>query len=109
MRRESGAKAFRPAFGSHGATLGGIVWTRARMQKDANFETFDTDQLVERRVRVAAKDVVFVKGICEASEGLCAMFAESGGDLILAAPASRARELDELVRDLRSDFGAMID
>jgi len=79
------------------------------MAKDASFETSTAGELVERRVRVAARDVVFVKGICEASEGLCAMFAESGGDLILAAPASRARELDELVQDLRSDFGALID
>jgi hypothetical protein len=29
--------------------------------------------------------------------------------LVLAAPASRALELDELVRDLRSDFNAIID
>lgn len=72
-------------------------------------ETSPTSGLVERRVRVAPRDVVLVKGICEASEGLCAMFAESGGDLVLAAPASRARELDELVRDLHSDFDAVID
>jgi hypothetical protein len=65
-------------------------------------------ELVERRVMVSARDVVLVKGICEASEGLCAMFAESGGDLVLAAPRSRARELDELVRDLETDFGAKI-
>lgn len=66
------------------------------------------EELVERRVAVNARDVVLVKGICEASEGLCAMFAESGGDLVLAAPRSRARELDELVRDLQVDFGATI-
>lgn len=67
------------------------------------------ERLVERRVRVAAKDVVFIKGICEASEGLCAMFAERGGDLVLSAPLSRARELDELVADLRADFAAVTD
>jgi hypothetical protein len=65
-------------------------------------------ELVERRVSVNARDVVFVKGICEASEGLCAMFAESGGDLVLAAPRSRERELDELVHDLEIDFGARV-
>jgi hypothetical protein len=65
-------------------------------------------ELVERRVTVNARDVVFVKGICEASEGLCAMFAESGGDLVLAASRSRERELDELVRDLETDFGARV-
>ena len=67
------------------------------------------EPLVERHVRVAARDVVFIKGICEASEGLCAMFAERGGDLVLSAPASRSRELDELVRDLRIDFGAEVE
>jgi hypothetical protein len=65
--------------------------------------------LIERRVRVAAHDVVLIKGICEASEGLCAMFAERGGDLILSASRSRARELDELVRDLCTDFGAVVE
>jgi len=65
--------------------------------------------LVERRVHVAAADVVFIKGICEASEGLCAMFAERGGDLVLSASASRSRELDELIQDLRVDFGALVE
>jgi hypothetical protein len=67
------------------------------------------EPLIERRVRVAARDVVLIKGICEASEGLCAMFAERGGDLILSAPRSRARELDELVADLCVDFGAVVE
>ncbi len=79
------------------------------MKRETDAETSGTNELVERRVRVAPRDVVLVKGICEASEGLCAMFAESGGDLVLAAPASRALELDELVRDLHSDFDASID
>jgi hypothetical protein len=67
------------------------------------------EELVERRVRVAARDVVFIKGICEASEGLCAMFAEHGGDLVLSASRSREKELDELVQDLRADFAAEVD
>lgn len=64
--------------------------------------------LVVRRVLVQAKDVVIIKGICEASEGLCAMFADRGGDLLLAAPHSRTRDLDELVSDLCTDFGAVV-
>jgi hypothetical protein len=84
----------------NGSTLGsGAPQTEGR--------TTDAE-LVERRVSVKARDVVLVKGICEASEGLCAMFAESGGDLVLAAPRSRARELDELVRDLEVDFDATV-
>jgi len=77
-------------------------------QREAS-EQSEQDALVERRVRVAARDVVFIKGICEASEGLCAMFAERGGDLVLSAPRSRARELDELIEDLRVDFAARVD
>jgi hypothetical protein len=65
-------------------------------------------ELIERRVSVRASDVVLVKGICEASEGLCAMFAERGGDLVLQAPRSRLRELDELISDLARDFDAVI-
>ncbi len=66
-------------------------------------------ELVERRIRVASELVVLVKGICEASEGLCAMFAEHGGELVLAAPRSREQELDELIRDFKNDFGATLD
>lgn len=86
------------------------MWTLGPcVKRETDSETSRPSELVERRVRVAPRDVVLVKGICEASEGLCAMFAESGGDLVLAAPASRARELDELVHDLHTDFDAVID
>lgn len=65
--------------------------------------------LVVRRVRVEARDVVFVKGIFEASEGLGALFAERGGDLLIAAPTSRAADLDEVLVDLAHEIGAVID
>jgi hypothetical protein len=73
-----------------------------------NRATEHPEELVERKIRVASNVVVLIKGICEASEGLCAMFAEQGGELVLAAPRSRARELDELIHDLRNDFGATL-
>ena len=79
------------------------------MTKPADTPTKTVLELVERRVRVAARDVVLIKGICEASEGLCAMFAERGGDLVLSAPASREKELDDLIADLRTDFSAELD
>jgi hypothetical protein len=63
--------------------------------------------MVVRRVVVRAKDVVFLKGIVEASEGLAQVFAEHGGDLTIAAPADRERELDALVDDLCAELGAM--
>jgi hypothetical protein len=79
------------------------------------------EDLVIRRVRVRERDVVFVKGVLEASEGLGAVFAEprnrarerragDGGALVIAAPRSRARELDETIRDLRAELeGALWD
>lgn len=63
--------------------------------------------MVTRKVTIRAKDVVFLKGIVEASEGLAQVFAEKGGELTLAAPADRAKELDQLVEDLCTDLGAM--
>jgi hypothetical protein len=65
--------------------------------------------LCARRVTVRARDVVYVKGIFEASEGLGALFAQSGGDLIIAVHASRLLELDELLRDLATEIGAIVE
>ena len=63
--------------------------------------------MVTRHLLVRAKDVVFVKGIVEASEGLAQLFAESGGDLTLASPACREEELEALVCDLVREQGAV--
>jgi hypothetical protein len=63
--------------------------------------------MVVRRMVIRAKDVVFLKGIVEAHEGLAQVFAESGGDLTLAAPEGRAEELDRLIDDLCVELGAM--
>jgi hypothetical protein len=65
--------------------------------------------MVIRRIVVRAKDVVFVKWIVEAREGLAQVFAEHGGDLTLAAPEDRAEELDLLIADLVQEVGAMRD
>ena len=53
--------------------------------------------MITRRLVVRAKDVVFVKGMVEAHDGLAHVFAESGGDLTIAAAAGRDAELDDLV------------
>jgi hypothetical protein len=63
--------------------------------------------MVVRRVVLRARDVVFFKGVVEASEGLAAVFAERGGDLSVAAPAERARELDELLDALCAELGGL--
>jgi len=67
------------------------------------------DGLVVRRLKVKNEDVVFVKGIFEASEGLCAMFANSGGDLTIVGPVSRAHELDVVLRDLALELHGELD
>ena len=68
----------------------------------------DSD-LVTRRVRVANKDVVLVKGILEASEGIGALFAERGGELLIATPPSRIGELDDLLKDLVVELSAVVE
>jgi hypothetical protein len=65
--------------------------------------------LVFRRMRVAPKDVVFVKGVIEASEGLAVVFSEGGGDLVIATLPSRKRELDLTLRDLQEETDALLD
>ncbi|HEY3667525.1 MAG TPA: hypothetical protein VGL19_16075 [Polyangiaceae bacterium] len=67
------------------------------------------DGLIVRRLKVKNQDVVFVKGIFEASEGLCAMYAERGGDLTVVAPVSRSTELDVVLRDLARELHGVLD
>jgi hypothetical protein len=66
-------------------------------------------ELIFRRMRVAAREVVFVKGIIEASEGLAVVFAESGGDLTIATSPSQKDELDKILQDLARDTGALLE
>lgn len=71
------------------------------------------DDMFARRIRVHARDVVYVRGIFEASEGIGTLFAESGGDLTLACPRSQVQEferlIDDLSRELDGDFSLQAD
>lgn len=89
---EGGRCADRPPRRSHGALP---------------LATVGAGMLV-RAVSVRAPDVVFVKGVVEASDGLASVFAERGGDLLLAAPHGREAELHELCADLERDIGARL-
>lgn len=60
-----------------------------------------------RRVVMRARDVVFFKGVIEASEGLGAVFAERGGDLVVAAPEDRCAELDAILEELCEELRAV--
>ena len=64
--------------------------------------------MVARTILVPAREVVFVKGIIDAHEGLAQVFSDAGGELTLASPACRARELERLVADLVREFGALL-
>lgn len=56
--------------------------------------------LVTRELRVAVGDVARVKAYLEVHEGLAAIFGERGGDLVIAAPRDRQRELDAVLAEL---------
>jgi len=65
--------------------------------------------LVARKLSIPRADVVFLKAVLEASEGLGAVFADKGGDLFVAAPTSRAAELDQLLADLAVELELVFD
>ncbi|MET0592834.1 MAG: hypothetical protein ABW133_09055 [Polyangiaceae bacterium] len=65
--------------------------------------------LVTRKVRVPAREVVFVKGVIEASEGVAAVFADHGGDLTIATLPTQKDELDRILQDLAAETGALFE
>lgn len=67
----------------------------------------DSD-MVRRDVRVRARDVVYVKGIVEASEGVASVFAEKGGELVFATHRSHASAMDQLLLDLTDEVDALV-
>ncbi len=64
--------------------------------------------LVAFRFLVHPREVVFVKSILEASDGVASIFAESGGDLAVAASPDRVPELRRILADLAVEVGARI-
>ena len=57
-------------------------------------------QLSIRKLCVQLRDVVYVKGIAQASDGLCCVFSDGGGNLLLACAEDRAADLQQLIDDL---------
>ena len=64
--------------------------------------------MVVRRVVLRARDVVYFKGVIEASDGLAQVFAESGGDLTVAAPENRVEELDRVLAELVAELDGIL-
>lgn len=66
------------------------------------------DQQVVRMVRVPSREVVFLKGVLEAHEGLAQVFAVHGGELTVCAPFDRERELDDVLASLLPEVGGYL-
>lgn len=62
-------------------------------------------QFVLRRFATRAPDMVYVRGVIEASEGIGIPFSMAGGEVTIATFAPRAAELDALLEDLRIELG----
>jgi hypothetical protein len=62
------------------------------------------DDMVTREMICKDSDVVYVKAIAMAHDGLCCMFSDGDGRLLLAAPRGREAELDCLVKDFIEEF-----
>ncbi len=59
-------------------------------------------------VEVDPRDVVLIKGIIEASDGIAGVFSDHGGALLIAGPPDRRAELLALVGDLEVELGARV-
>ena len=67
-------------------------------------QVLPVSQLTIRKLSVKPKDVVYVKGIAQASDGLCCVFSEGGGHLSLASAEDRAADLQQLVQDIEIEL-----
>jgi hypothetical protein len=73
------------------------------------------DELAVRRIIVDKRQVVYVRGVFEASEGLGAVFAMPRslrasmdcveGALTVAAPVSRTADMERVLADLSTELG----
>jgi hypothetical protein len=65
---------------------------------------FDDDQLQVRALSVRARDLVYLRSLLEASEGLGFFIAKKGGDVLLVSPVSQKDELDRFILDLEKEI-----
>ena len=87
------------------ATTKPVAFSRVRRVRDARLSLDRVAEgMVTHALRVSPKDVVFVKGVFEASDGVAGVFAISGGDLSLVAPVSREAELIAILGDLEREI-----
>jgi hypothetical protein len=60
--------------------------------------------LITRRVRVADADVIWIRAILEAYDGLAFTYGDGSGVLALTTTESQARELEELLNELSAEL-----
>jgi hypothetical protein len=60
--------------------------------------------LVVRPVSVAKEDLVYLRHILEASEGLGFIIAEKGGNILLVSSVSMEAELEQFISDLSCEL-----
>jgi len=60
---------------------------------------------VALRVIVPKRDVVYVRSVLEASDGVGLVSAIKGGDMLICGSQSRMDELTEVLGDLQSELG----
>ncbi len=58
-----------------------------------------------RPISVRAHELVFVRHVLEASEGIGFLIAKQGGEAILVGPKSQAAALDAFVEDMKAEVG----
>jgi hypothetical protein len=61
--------------------------------------------LEARRIILPKEQVVYVRGVLEASDGVAFLLAVKGGDVTLVGSKSRRRELQQILDDLRAELG----
>lgn len=75
------------------------------VKRDPAFPPSEASRGLQARVvEVHPRDVVYLKSLVEASEGLASIFGVKGGVLTIAAPEERAVALDELLCDLEGEL-----
>lgn len=61
-------------------------------------------ELAVRPVSVRAQDLVLVRHLLEASEGIGFLIAKRGGNALLVSPRSRSDELDAFIEDMKLEM-----
>ena len=66
-------------------------------------ELLDSEMAV-RSITIQPRHEAFVKGVAQASDGLCCVFSAGPGKLLFVAPRDRAADLSVLVDDLEVEL-----